>query len=266
MSPWALGAAAGLAALALAGWWLLTGPSQVLRVLMYHRVGDHPGRDTVGARELERQIGWLRARGYSLVRLSEVLAHRTRGRKLPPRPVLLTFDDGTRDHFDELLPILRRQQAPAALFVVPSFVGRELDYHGRPTPFLDLGQLRALCAEGAELGLHSFRHQNLAELSLPEVEEELARSFAFFAAHGLPAQPVLAYPFGAYPRRDPAAREAFFAALRRAGVAQAYRIGNRLNRLPLGGDYEIQRIGVRRADGPLAFAVKVRCGRWKPFA
>lgn len=76
----------------------LLGPESrsALRVLMYHRVGDHPGRDTVAVAELDRQLSWLHANGYEFVSLGQVLAHRSIGAPLPDRAVLLTFDDGTR--------------------------------------------------------------------------------------------------------------------------------------------------------------------------
>jgi peptidoglycan/xylan/chitin deacetylase (PgdA/CDA1 family) len=237
-----------------------------LRVLMYHRVGDHPGRDTVTAADLDRQIAWLKAQGHGFVGLSDLIAHRAHGARLPDRPVLLTFDDGTRDHFEELLPILQRHRVPAGLFVVASFVGREMEYAGRPTPFLDASMLRALSRAGVQIGLHSFTHRSLATLALEDVKRELAESFAFFAEQGISVEPVLAYPFGAYPRSPASVREAFFATLRRSGVKLAFRIGNRVNYLPLGTDFEITRIGVRRADRMWSFAIKVRKGRRKALA
>lgn len=262
----ALAAAAVLAALHLELNLLAPEARRALRVLMYHRVGDHPARDTVLAGELERQIAWLQARGYSFVRLSEVVAHREHGAPLPPRPVLLTFDDGTADQLEVLLPLLRRRGVPAALFAVASFLGRELEYGGGRQRFLSAAELRQLAAAGVEIGLHSFSHRSLAELPPAEVEREMARSFAAFAEQGVPVQPALAYPFGAYPRTPGEAREAFFGALRRAGVRLAFRIGNRVNKLPLESDYEIQRIGIRRADRLWSFAIKVRKGRRRAFA
>ncbi len=241
-------------------------PEPGLRVLMYHRVGDHPARDTVPVAALERQLDWLRAEGFSFVTLTQLLAHRAGGAPLPPRPVLLTFDDGTADQLEALLPVLKARGLPAALFAVASFAGRELEYGGGRERFLGPEELRELSAAGVQIGIHSWSHRSLARLPPAEVEEECARAFAWFAGQGVPVEPVLAYPFGAYPRVPPAAREAFFAALRRGGVKLAFRIGNRVNPLPLATDFEVQRIGVRRADGPWAFATKVRKGRRKAFA
>jgi hypothetical protein len=49
-------------------------------------------------------------------------------------------------------------------------------------------------------------------------------------------------------------------------VKLAFRIGNRVNQLPLTTDYEITRIGLRRVDRMWSFAIKVRKGRRKALA
>ena len=46
----------------------------------------------------------------------------SRGAPLPPRAVLLTFDDGYRDNLENALPILRRHGYPAVLFVPIGFL------------------------------------------------------------------------------------------------------------------------------------------------
>lgn len=232
-----------------------------LRVLMYHRVGDDPARDTVTAGTLDRQLAWLRDEGWSFIQLSHLVAYHAEGRPLPPRPVLVTFDDGTADQLEVALPVLRRYGVPASFFVVPSFLGRQIDGQR----YLGASELRELIAAGMEIGLHSFDHRDLSGLSPDDVEADLVHCVDAMAAHRVPTQPVLAYPFGRFPRA-PAAQQAFFAALRRSGIRLAFRIGNRVNRLPLTSEYQIHRIGVRRADGPWAFAVKVRKGRRRVFA
>ena len=140
-------AAAALLALHLETNLLGRSPPGGLRVLMYHRVGSPASRAQVTPEALDGQIGWLLDHGFTPVSLSQVLASAERGAPLPPRPVLLTFDDGTLDHHAALLPILRRRGVPVALFVIGDYLGRELEYDGRPTRFLDAGQLRDLFAD-----------------------------------------------------------------------------------------------------------------------
>lgn len=61
---------------------------------------------------------------YDVISLRRYVEACERGdaRALPPRPVIVTFDDGHRRNF-ELLPILERHSIPATLFVCSSIVG-----------------------------------------------------------------------------------------------------------------------------------------------
>jgi peptidoglycan/xylan/chitin deacetylase (PgdA/CDA1 family) len=99
----------------------------MLRVLTYHRVCDpaaaarlNPSLVSATASDFERHVACL-AKGYRVVSAAEVL-EAFRGRaQLPPRSVLLTFDDGYRDFAEIAWPILRRYQMPAVVFVPTSF-------------------------------------------------------------------------------------------------------------------------------------------------
>lgn len=245
---------------------LTPAPRTGLRVLMYHRVDAVPDRATVTPEQLERHLGWLREQGYALVRLQDVVRYSDGGAPLPARPVLLTFDDGTADAHDLLLPLLRRLGAPAAVFVVPGFAGSEREYAGASRRFATASQLRALAEGGVELGLHTFEHVDLSARSPAEAADDVGRCARWLTGEGLPFQPAVAYPFGAYPRKDPERRAAFLAALRGAGVTVAFRIGNRVNPLPLPSPLEVQRIEVRGDEPPWVFRWKVRRGRRKGFA
>jgi peptidoglycan/xylan/chitin deacetylase (PgdA/CDA1 family) len=67
-------------------------------------------------------------RHYNVVSLQDVLAALNGDRTLPPRSLLLTFDDGYADNLDYALPILRRHGLPAVVFVVSDAIGQR----GRP--------------------------------------------------------------------------------------------------------------------------------------
>lgn len=69
---------------------------------------------------LDMTIRHVRAAGYDFVDLDE--AWRRLGAPAAERPFCtLTFDDGYRDFVDYALPVLRRHQAPATLFVASAF-------------------------------------------------------------------------------------------------------------------------------------------------
>ena len=101
----------------------------ILRVLLYHRVDDpacpradlNPDLVSATPASLERQVRHL-TRFYHPVGASEVLAALAGRYTLPPRSVLVTFDDGYRDFLRLAWPILERHRVPAVLFVPSAFV------------------------------------------------------------------------------------------------------------------------------------------------
>jgi biofilm PGA synthesis lipoprotein PgaB len=72
-------------------------------------------------------FSWLETNNYHPVTFSAVLASRTGGKPLPPRAVLLTFDDGFRSHHEKVLPLLKQFKYPAVMGIVTSWVDTPAD-------------------------------------------------------------------------------------------------------------------------------------------
>jgi peptidoglycan/xylan/chitin deacetylase (PgdA/CDA1 family) len=87
-----------------------------LTVLAYHGV-EHPG-------PFARQLDHLVKTAHP-VSLDEVVAAVSGHRDLPPRAVLITFDDGHRSVLDVGLPLLRERGLPAVVFVVAGLLDTE---------------------------------------------------------------------------------------------------------------------------------------------
>ena len=97
-----------------------------LAVLTYHRIGRaedvgelDPGVLEATPEELTAQLEVLRAHA-TVISLAD-LRRAFRGKKLPPNPVLVTFDDGYADVQAHAVPILRRAGVPATCFVATAF-------------------------------------------------------------------------------------------------------------------------------------------------
>lgn len=87
------------------------------RILIYHAV-DHEFGPSLS--EFERQLSLLK-KCFDLVGLGEFLSRRASG-TLSGYEVVLTFDDGTQNHFSTVYPALKRHAAPATFFVCPMLV------------------------------------------------------------------------------------------------------------------------------------------------
>jgi len=166
-------------------------------ILMYHLVGKVPrygGRFTrgltVAPRQFAAEMDWLAANGFHAITQVQLLDALEWGRKLPQRPVMITFDDGYRDILYNAAPVLRRLHMPATAYVITDRVT------GRDPSFLDWGGLRALEHDGFTIGSHTQHHLDLTVLPAPEAWQELAGSRRILQ-HGL-SRPVdwFAYPGG----------------------------------------------------------------------
>ena len=76
---------------------------------------------------------------YQPVGLSDLLAHISGGKDLPPRAFLLTFDDGFREMAEIVSPILKSKGVPAVFFINSAFVdNRELCRYQKMALLVDL--------------------------------------------------------------------------------------------------------------------------------
>lgn len=99
-----------------------------ITVLTYHRIASPDptsdyDQDVVDASpdEFERQVVFLK-RACSVISLEQLLAFRRNGNRLPPNPVLITFDDGYLDNHDVVLPILVKHGLTAVFFIATSYI------------------------------------------------------------------------------------------------------------------------------------------------
>jgi biofilm PGA synthesis lipoprotein PgaB len=146
-----------------------TGARGELLALCYHEVTATTAeslRDpaAISVDMLINQFTWLDANGYVPVSLSDVIAARAGGKPLPPRAVLLTFDDGYASFYTRVLPLLKLYQFPATLAPVTSWLdtpdGQTVSYGSAEEvsreKFLSWEQLREIADSGlVEIASHS---------------------------------------------------------------------------------------------------------------
>jgi len=173
-----------------------------MTVLCYHSLDPHwQSQLAVPPRTFERHAGWLR-RYRKVLPLAEAVGRMSRRGALPTGTSVLTFDDGFADNHVYGLPILRRFNLPATVFLV----AQTLTAQGRPVDWIDdepPGSLRTLTVEqvlelreaGVALGSHSWSHRDLTTLDYEACVNDLRDSRVFL--EDLLHQPV---PFLAYPR------------------------------------------------------------------
>jgi peptidoglycan/xylan/chitin deacetylase (PgdA/CDA1 family) len=230
-----------------------------LRVLMYHSVSDDGARDglTVDTRQLEEHFYYLWANGYKTLLLSDLIACHEQKRPLPEKAVLITFDDGFRNNYQLAYPLAKKYQLKLNFFLVPSFI-RKGTY--REEPCLSAADLLKMDPAVAEFGLHSFDHQGYDVMGQAEIAADIDNCMSALEEMGIPYQPCLAYPYGAWPRKV-LQQSRFFEILEEQGVRLAFRIGNRLNRFPFHNRFLLQRIDVRGDESFHTFRLSLHYGK-----
>lgn len=169
-------------------------------VFLYHAVMDDPpswiAEFTVTPKEFAAQLDAIVDSGMTPVTIS-VLADHLAGRALlPPRPVLLTFDDGFADLPGPTAEALAERALPATAYLTTGAIapgGRSLL---PPAPMMTLDAAAELERSGMEIGSHTVTHAQLDTLSAKGLAYELRTSKAVLEdALGHPVR-HLAYPHG----------------------------------------------------------------------
>lgn len=178
----------------------------VLPVLMYHHIGlSTAGTNqsfTVTPGQFERQLRWLKRRGYTTVSPADWLAYVLEGKALPKKPLLLTFDDAYADLAEYCFPLLEKYGFTAVVFVPTADIGGTNTWDRpiwpEPHRILSAEQILHWAGRGIEFGAHSRTHPDLTKLSVAECKAEIVGSKSDLAA--LLARPVVsfAYPYGEY--------------------------------------------------------------------
>lgn len=230
---------------------------------MYHSVSGNGYTDalTIDSGQLELHFQYLGAKGYQTILLSELIAYYEHRRPLPPNPVLITFDDGFRNNYLLAYPLAEKYQVKINFFLVPSFIKSGIY---REETCMNEEDIRRLNPSLVEVGLHSYTHSSYAELNPSRIATDIDDCLASLKDMKIPFQPCLAYPYGAYPRRKGYDQTRLFQILEEKGVRLAFRIGNRINRLPLRRPFLIQRLDIKGNESFRRFQASLAFGRKTP--
>jgi peptidoglycan/xylan/chitin deacetylase (PgdA/CDA1 family) len=238
-----------------------------LLVLMYHRVSpDEPDALTVTTAQFGKQLEYLRLKGYKTISFRELANLHNKRTSLPDKTLIITFDDGYEDFRSLALPLLKEYGFGATVFIPVGYMGKTNVWDHGNIPLMNAEEIKKLSEEKTiEFGLHSYLHGNYNKLSATEIANDLDLCEKKLSDHGITYSRVLAYPYGAYPKRDLQRQKELFGLFREKGLMFAVRIGNRINRYPIRSPYQICRIDIRGNESFRIFRIKIKKGRARLF-
>lgn len=161
-------------------------------ILLYHHVSTNSdtqdSRYNIPPEKFEEQMKWLFDNGYQTINISELANLIYNGGEIPQRPVVITFDDGNIDNYNNALPILKKYGFVATFFVVETYVNG--------TDMISTDQVKELIQNGWEIGSHSKTHPHLPNISEDLLAGEIRMSkLGLEEKLGVPIN-TFAYPFG----------------------------------------------------------------------
>ena len=158
--------------------------------LMYHAVGDDLWGYWdlfVSPAEMEAQLQYLTENGFTTIHFSD-LQYIDRIEK----PVLLTFDDGYVDNYQNLFPLLQKYNCKATIFVITGSLGS--NEHS-----MTWEQAKEMADSGlVSIQSHTVTHPDLDLLTAEAQTEELLQSKLAILRNVGREPYVISYPTGRY--------------------------------------------------------------------
>jgi peptidoglycan/xylan/chitin deacetylase (PgdA/CDA1 family) len=168
-------------------------------ILMYHYVSAlPPDADdiriglTVEPQLFREHMQYLQTAGYQTVSLYETHLALEFGTPLPPKPVILTFDDGYIDHYSTVFPLLQEYGFTGTFFIISQFVD-----NNHPA-YMSWEQIAQMANAGMNMEAHTKTHADLRLRNHDFLIFEIMGSVESIGYHTGIEPHIFAYPIGRY--------------------------------------------------------------------
>jgi peptidoglycan/xylan/chitin deacetylase (PgdA/CDA1 family) len=168
-------------------------------ILMYHYISVPPEDADIYRTDLSvtpdnfrAQMIYLVENGYSTIDFYDLSLAIVNKRELPPKPVIITLDDGYRDNYENAFPILKEFGLTATIFIPTDFIDQ-----GNPN-HLSWEMIEEMAEYGIRFEPHSKTHPDLRDRDREFLIWEILGPQETLAAHLGYTPRYFAYPGGRY--------------------------------------------------------------------
>ncbi|MEA3314719.1 MAG: polysaccharide deacetylase family protein [Campylobacterota bacterium] len=161
-------------------------------IFVYHRFEDirYPSANTT-VKELTKQFEYFKKHNYKVVPLKTILDKVAKKETIPNNWIALTIDDAYKSFYNHGLDVFKKYNYPFSLFV---YVEASTNGFG---DFMNWKQLKETSKYG-EIGLHSYSHPRLQNLTTQEIISDTNKSYNIFTKKMGFKPTTYAYPYGEY--------------------------------------------------------------------
>ena len=199
--------------------WTLQGPGEItVPILLYHHIGISPSGSPyyVSPYGFEQQMYLLHQWGYQTISMEILISAIKGGALLPPRPIILTFDDGSHSVYSTAWPIMQKYNFTGTIYLVNNYVGA--------ANFLSVDEIQMLYNAGWEIGSHSITHTDLTLKSVDQEKEIIESRIRLQRQLDVPVE-TFAYPYGTY-NKDSVELARFAGYIGAVGLGPSVKQGN----------------------------------------
>jgi poly-beta-1,6-N-acetyl-D-glucosamine N-deacetylase len=128
--------------------------NKLIPILCYHRVNPKiKNIFDLTPEMLEEQLQFFKENDYHPITALQYFKSQGHPEYLPDKPVVLTFDDGNKDHYQYVFPLLQQYGFQATFFIYPAMVFEKSDY------FITWDELSEMVKAGMDIESHTFSHR-----------------------------------------------------------------------------------------------------------
>jgi peptidoglycan/xylan/chitin deacetylase (PgdA/CDA1 family) len=168
-------------------------------ILMYHYISTPPPNADVYRINLsldpaifEQHLAYLRAENYSTISLQNLHDALMMGAPLPPKSVILTFDDGYLDHYTHAFPLLQAAGYTGTFFIITGFADTLAAGH------LNWEHIKTMAEAGMQMESHTKTHPDLRGRTYEFLVHEFLGSIESLNFHNNQQTRFLCFPGGKY--------------------------------------------------------------------
>ncbi|MFT4928194.1 MAG: peptidoglycan/xylan/chitin deacetylase (PgdA/CDA1 family) [Phenylobacterium sp.] len=180
---------------------MLSAPALSAVILQYHHVSSEtPAITSVSSHTFLTHMNYLKAQGYKVVALPQLIAKIRAKQAIDDKTVVITFDDGYRNVYQNARPILKQFDWPYTVFINPKAIDDKYANH------MSWAQIRQITGEKATIANHTMLHDYLVRLPagltgkqwLSKVEQDIKLAESRIVAQTGQNHQMLAYPYGEF--------------------------------------------------------------------
>ena len=167
----------------------LVNDNRGIPVLYYHSVKESADNEvTITPEMLKTQLKYIKDEGYTTLTLSELKNYLLNNSPIPKKSIIITFDDGYMDNYNNAFPILKDFNMVATIFCITSKLDGSF--------YLSKDAINEMSSYGIDIQSHTVNHHHLNKMTYDEQLTEIKESKKTLESITGKKVDSIAYPFG----------------------------------------------------------------------